>query len=334
SKLKSLHDLKIAGSYDLVNQDAARLRPLTKLERLELTGPHIDGGVGLYLAHLPSLRSVVLSNSRAQDIRYLSGLPQLSEVSLSLGRLTADSGAALASLKHLNILELSNIELEPLAFKNLSGTTLQVLKLAGEGLSEECLRSIETIQSLKTLDLMGCTGIRGSYLRGLDSLRSLENLLFDVSALNEESAKALSKVRSLRRLTIGSRQSDKVSINQPVCRSLLQCRSLRALNLGGSRIDSTLAETLSAMPKLQKIRLTNCQLDFGALSKIATSRTLRDLTIYVSTYNLEELPSLAGAKSLKSFYARGAEVNNSIYFRRLKQMRPDLILKDQTFVNQ
>jgi Leucine-rich repeat (LRR) protein len=181
---------------DFITDDAvAHMRGWSKLERLNLRGTRVTSKALPYLASLPALRDLDLSNTQIEDegFEHLQALPKLERLAIGGNRLT---GACLPLLKLIPTL----VELD------VSGIQRVDSGLWGLPLSEENLRRLGELKQLRRLSLARATlndrgidrpghpdALRKEF-RDLSALRSLGNLEWlDVTGLplTEGAASAL-----------------------------------------------------------------------------------------------------------------------------------------------
>jgi Leucine-rich repeat (LRR) protein len=231
SGLTELRLLYLAGSDRLTGEFLARLRGATHLESLEIHSPLFDEHFK-HLSALTSLRKLNLDGCAAftgSGLRHLAGLPRLETLSLSqCPALNNERLGALGSLRSLRELNLSGNktlsddglrtlgELPDLVSLQLQNCTalgdlpslagmssLQTLNLGATGISDDALRSLAGMHSLRLLSLYGNDTITDRGIAHLGELTSLQEIQLPTSSkLTDASLETLARLRNLQALSL------------------------------------------------------------------------------------------------------------------------------------
>ncbi|MCC6574149.1 MAG: hypothetical protein IT462_10175 [Planctomycetes bacterium] len=261
--LKDLEMLDVQDNYKLTDKSLEDVAALGSLRKLTLSGCSNVGEVvtGAPLARLGRLQDLDLSGTQAGGpdfLRQLAGLPSLRRLALN------DTNAADASMEvvadfasPLETLEVGgNIEITPGGIAAIARvSSLRSLSLRGlAGVNSSTIYALRPLVELVELDLTNCQNIDAQTLVELgdkqdlkilrlggcdvtdevaQSLARLQLVELDVTftRLTDEGVKALSGMKDLRRLGLGSC----VQLTAESMTHVAKLPALQSLDLEGSR---------------------------------------------------------------------------------------------------
>ena len=180
--------------------------------------------------------------------------PQLTSLDLSWNALTPSAFCSIASLSHLEVLNLKNcVDVDDEAVECLiSVPTLRVLNLSGTDVTDDGLMSLNELE-LEVLNLSRCDGVTDDGMFWLQHIRSLKRV--DISSCHAISSAGIEQLSNLPDLTHLYMQGMK-----PLgCSSLTKMKRLASVSLRdcGWVKDETL-EDLAQCKTLQSVCLRNC----------------------------------------------------------------------------
>ena len=162
------------------------------------------------------------------------------------------------SLSHIGLRELSifgmytNLEQDCMeAFSKL--TTLTVLNIGGNHISSCGLSKLTSLKKLQCLYMSNCFNVSIEMMKDVGNIgTSLLELDLSGCAIDDECLIAISKITSLRKLSLGNR------INRSsVGLSYLTGTSITELSIGGLSLDEECIKNIFGIPSLNVLKLNN-----------------------------------------------------------------------------
>ena len=182
---------------------------LTGLRQLRLNHTLIDNDVCQKLASLTSLEVLALADTQVTDvgIAALSGLQNLKYLELTRCRISENGFHAIGNLPSLKTILIDSTALNDRSLDLLcNASTLTELTLSRNNISDFGLAALKKLEPLEYLEI-GNTSISGEGLSKLIKGGGLKNLRYlgvYACPITEKGAKAISTIKSLERLNIGS----------------------------------------------------------------------------------------------------------------------------------
>jgi hypothetical protein len=194
--------------------------------------------------------------------------------------------------------------------------------------SDENIKNLIHLKSLKTLDLRGTENITDEDLAYLSKLESLNSLLIISEFITEKGIGSLSKLKSLELLTIGGSNVNDTCMEKlaqfPVLRrlwiqhssitneglrlaELKNMKSLRALGLNYIPITGEGLAFLQEIPNLVELHIYGMKLGPAGFSSLAGMTSLEHLGFHIEVVN-NDLGSLPDLKNLKTLDVTADEV--------------------------
>jgi hypothetical protein len=170
----------------------------------------------------------------------LSGMTSLRTLSLAKTRITDRGMRSLASLTHLEYLDLSQTNIGDAGLEQIRGLTkLKSLSLEGTQVSDEGLACLAAMNHLTDLDLSH-TQVRGAGLKHLVAMEELNDLSLEGTDLDDAGLAQLPALPSLRELNLSSTRITSVGV-----RVLKGRQSINSLSICNTLVDDTAIEALS-----------------------------------------------------------------------------------------
>lgn len=307
-RLSGLRALELDQSR-ITDAGIAHLSGLKKLRRIGLEAFQVyrEGfGVGdeslELLAQLPELESIDLRLTKITDqgLKHLAGRPTLKVLSIS-GTKTSDAGVAM--LKQLPRLEYLRLgvydEGIPLTDEGLRHVgemeSLQDLDLSGTQITDTGLVHLRGLKQLKNLSLDE-TQVTPAGLAQLEPLQSLESLrAYLASHLDDESVKAVARMKSLRRLTTH------LDISDAGVEALATLPHLESMSLSGQKITDAAMVHVGRMKSLKSLELQAAPVSDAGLTELSQLKQLETLELSetrVTSRGIQHLGNLPGLKRL------------------------------------
>lgn len=261
---------------------------------------------------------VVSRSLQDEDLRFLSrqsGLESLSVVGYQL-RGTFVSG--LRGHRSLQMLRLDGAGLDESLIPGLRTLPrdLEGISLSGRGVTDETVRAISHLKSLRSLSLAE-TNVTGVAFRELQGLSLIWELNLRDSPVTDEGMRELKNFPQLSYLTLdGTRVSDE---GLPVVRQLPE---LRSLSLARTAITSQGFEGVSN-PLLTRLDLSRTQVTDDSLQAVVSLQNLRFL--YISSTKLTDacFDQLLQIPRLSLLDVGGTAITQE-KVREIRKLRPTL----------
>ncbi len=223
------------------------------------------------------------------------GRASIEKIDLEDTRVGAESLALLPRFPSLRVLNLSGAHIKDDDLGSLAAVgSLEKLNLAGCRVSDEGLLPLATLPRLRNLDLAG-TCIRGDALRSFSSLRELE---------------------------LGADPHLDGSL------SFLQTQThLTHVSIYGGALKPVAIENLSALPKLQELRVWDTGLDESALKPLRSHPHLRLLYLQGMKLTKASAPFIADIPHLEKLELGDVETHQEMP-QLLRRLRPSLKTPD------
>ncbi len=262
--------------YDVTNDMLNGLERLKSLRKLSLIESKIDDHACLALARIANLEVLNLERTRITDLAMQSlsvfpssnlhslvldetavtpaGIDFLSKLSnltaLHLNRCSLDDSALqpLGRLKDLTHLEIGSTEVRfDTEISDQSFSKLQHLNVNGSQITDDGLRRIAKLPSLRWLDLTRCRKF-GNRIEALTECGTLEVLYLNLSDVNDAAIPHLMKLKSLRTLSLNA-----THVTDSGVRQLKSMTGLKKLILSGTKVSHATVKDLQTI-------LPNCEI--------------------------------------------------------------------------
>jgi hypothetical protein len=214
------HVLFVAGPLLARRPDLMRKFRATDLSYLNLPSKSLWTGENFQeIGRLKALQGLDLANVtfRPEFFQYLNDLPNLTSLDISVNGISGDDLAKFAGLGRLTQLNADRLDnMSAVLLKLRGNNVLADLSLKGCGLTDDDLKDLATITSLKSLTIdFNTFTVKG--LRHLTALPHLEILRMEADAIGPESIGVLSKFKYLNHLrmqTVSWGESDKAALKK------------------------------------------------------------------------------------------------------------------------
>ena len=202
-----------------------------------------------------------------REVRILSDLPRLKEVSLSGTDVTTEGLEFVRSLNRLESLDLGSHPravggdgsgLEALRNKR----SLLKLQLVNVPRPKDGLVFLHGLTRLEYLNLYGME-LKDDDLRELASLRALQKLSLNGTPISNDGLIHLTGLPKLKELLLSCEQVDSKGLEH-----IRQIRSIQALDLYGTQVDDSAIDTLGRFHNLIKLRLAGTNVTSGGIEAI------------------------------------------------------------------
>ena len=181
--------------------------------------------------------------------------------------------------------------------------SLVAIDAAATAVTEEGLRGLSAIGSLRELDLSRCAGINPAAVEVLGGLRKLEVLrLAGSTGLDDAALAPLGKLPKLRVLDL----SDCTGLGDGAIKALRELDKLEELDLSGVPLSPLGTVHLVRMRGLKVLRLARAKLLDQSMLEIVALRELESLTVSGNPdFGYIGLQHLSGLRKLKTLVASG-----------------------------
>lgn len=285
----------------LGNDGLEQLGKFTKLTRVILDGTKVDSGSFDQLAKIVNLEYLDISRSTP----------------------SAEDFEKLKPLKRLKFLQLLKATLSAEGMKVLSEyPALEQIRCGQTRVGDEELQYLSELQTLKAIDLSDCNRVT---IVGLEALSHCPNLSFLKvwgNSINDESMAFVAKMKKLKVLGLNdSSVTDKgfktladldlkeihlfrTSIGDETLRVIAGMPNIVKLNLRDTRLSDQGIEYLTALKKLEKLDLSECNspgITDAAGESLAKFAGLKELNLWSTKFSdvgLKPVTSLKGLTSL------------------------------------
>ena len=273
-------DRVIIANNDLTLADAKAIGKLTSLEWIRMAGPSITDEYVEALSDLPNLKIVDISNSIITD--------------KSLEMLKTRTG--------IHTLELQrNLQLSDNAIKLFAEfPNLQTLKILYNGFSSASLYNLDSLKSVRILDLRGLP-VGDDTLMFLADLENLEEIRIRSISVSNEGLAELAKSPKLKTIELQD-----TSISPGSAESFKEMKSLRSLRIfRGSKFTAEAVEELGILTNLTTLELREVGCNNEALLALKPLTQLKivefsELTVDSATM-VEVLKSYPKLESIRIF---------------------------------
>lgn len=183
--------------------EADAIAQLRELNKQAISGGNAQPVVMQMDAQQKHVATIIVQHNLVETVPLLAKLHHVTEVYLADTDFDDEDVNALNGLPKLNSLILSNTKITDTGVKQLPGSQLHQLHLAGTSISPAAIDVIGRMKPLQVLNLSD-TSVQDN-LGPLANLEELEWLLLsgcDFSQINDQSIEGLVKIRNLGRLTV------------------------------------------------------------------------------------------------------------------------------------
>jgi Leucine-rich repeat (LRR) protein len=165
---------------------------------------------------------------------------------------------------------------------------VRTLDLARTNVTAVGLKELESMQSLRALDLSGMT-LTGEEFKAIRKIRNLQTLRMRRTKLSPLSIRELSSIRQLRTLVMTD-VTDKSVLE-------LDLPNLRTLVLGGKELTDVGLTRLGRIKDLQQLYLEHCEVTDIGMKELAGMSQLKNIHLYdmaVTDEGLKQIVKLPG----------------------------------------
>jgi Leucine-rich repeat (LRR) protein/thiol-disulfide isomerase/thioredoxin len=312
-----LHTLEL-GRTRVRDDQLAHIGRLTGLRVLDLEQTRVsDAGIA-HLAALKKLRRIDLEAFGVNRegfgvgdaaLAVLATLPELETIDLRLTKITDAGLKHLASLRSLKALQIPGTQVTDAGVAYLKQLPhLEHLRLGvydeGIRLTDDGLRDVGQITTLKSLDLSG-TMITNAGLAHLHGLKHLEDLSLDETQITQEGLSQLEPLQSLRAL--------RCYLNRPLdddgADAVSRLKSLRRLTTFLELTDKGVA-ALAALPHLESFDLRGEGVTDAALEHVGRMTSLKELDLHDCPITDAGLAKLAALENLEALGLSDTQVTS------------------------
>lgn len=147
----------------------AYLGAFPNLQSLSIGGPRISADALMAIGKSPSLKSIDLTNSAANDqvVSELSRIPHLQTLKLDGTQLTGGAAVGLGSMQELTDLSLIGTSVDDQVVASLTTLPLRSLDLSKTAITDASLASIQKIETLESLIVSFCR-VTGAGFKGFN----------------------------------------------------------------------------------------------------------------------------------------------------------------------
>ncbi|MEX0613532.1 MAG: protein kinase, partial [Pirellulales bacterium] len=296
------------------------------LTQIWLNDTHVDGSGLQHIARSgPYLIS--LDNTRLTDanLRYLSALPQLHDLSIA-GTSIGDQGVQhVAGLARLWSLDLSRTSVSDAGLVHLKDkSSLQTLRLNNTQITDATLKHLAGLTGLRQLSLAG-NQVTDQHLDELARLSHLEQLELNETRVTDAGLAHVGRLAQLRELNAGLTQItgsglaylagcsslETLALMSPIetgltasgLTQLARLTQLRDLHLIGPVVTDRELACVDGMLKLQRLNLLHTSIDGTGLSHLKDARELRFLHVGHTALTDEGLGQLRALPALTELHA-------------------------------
>ncbi len=295
------------------DEDVARLRGMTELQRLALRKTAVTDAGLIYLKDFPELQGLSIASPFITDagIAHLEGLTSLEVLAIEGRQFGNASLAYLRGMKNLERLWITDARIDAAGFKCLEGLTkiqslrlssrtadgsvlrhiknwvgLTELQLNGVNLDDEDLKHIEHLTELTVLDLSS-TKLKGPGLACLRNMAKLEELDLYFVRVADESLAHLSHLESLRILRLCHS-----GITDAGLENLKKLTNLEELDLAWTEVTGAGLVHLQQMGGLKRLILRGTKTGDGDLQMLKGMTQLEKLDLRETAVTAEAIDGL------------------------------------------
>lgn len=252
-----------------------------------------------------------------QDFAYISQLPDVQKMTLSLTQVTDVGLRSIERLEELTWLDMSEGQFTDDALRSVGSLhALESLNLSGNRMDGSGLRFLSKLRRLKTLDLTN-TDLTDDAMQHLANLPSLEFLLLDRTAIRGPGLRHLAGLHRLKKLSMSETRltSDALS-DLPPLPALEEC------NVNTTDVASGLW-VFEEMPALRLLDLGGTDINDNSLADLSNVVWLESLVLHDTDVGDEGIRHLAGMTSLTYLYLSGTRVNGAAirYLKNCSQLQ-------------
>ena len=257
-QIGEIDELVLAGSA-VTDQGAAELPKFTGLKTLHLSGSRVSGKSLEYAAELPSLDALGVNGISMEDgdLQALQANPSITELSLAGTSIGDGVFETLATLEHLQVLDVSgNDQVLGRTFTELVKQRqfgeLRIIRADGSGFGYYGLLELGALRNLEHLSVVN-SFVSDEALTGLRTSKSLKTLHLHNNKITSAGLQHLRRLTQLEELTLGGNRA----IGDDGLKSLRSLKQLRILSLGGTTC------TEAAVRELKERHLKSTLVRFG-----------------------------------------------------------------------
>jgi Leucine-rich repeat (LRR) protein len=168
-------------------------------------------------------------------------------------------------------------------------SSCESLDLSSTSVSDEDLKSLEKLPTLKALDLQG-TWVTDKGIKSLEKLTALKSLSLNGTRVTNEGIKSLEKLQAISALDLGFNE-----ISDDVFKSLERLPSLTTLSLAGTKITEKGIKQLERFTSLKSLHLFHLPITSDGMRSLEKLSNLAILELSIRLIPEEEIKSLEKA---------------------------------------
>ncbi len=238
------------------------------------------------------------------DMKYVTAFPELRSLALHYSRVRRDGLETVATLKHLEELNLGNYpgiirdrDLRPLA----DSKSLRSLSLLNAKITDLSMVQFAAMPSLRSLSL-GSTQITDAGLKLLKQHQGIESLALSGTKITDRGLEHLAAMKSLKRLRV-----DFTSITDEGLKTL-SALSLVSLDLRGYKVSEIGLMHVAAYKELQMLNLQDTSATNAVAEKLSGLKDLREITLQGTDVTDAGLLHLANCPKLQEVSIAGTKI--------------------------
>lgn len=235
-----------------------------------------------------------------EQIKLVTGFDRLTSLSLENSVVTDEGLAAVKEIPTLTTLnlrkcaKLTDAGLEHVA--ELPKLQRLILLYNKDGLTNECMKSIAKIESLRALDIRGCVQIKDDGLLAMAPLKNLVDFKHRGFNVNNEGLAVFKELPQVRVLMM----QDAANVDDGGMEHLAGLNSLTSLDMTGTSVEDPGFAALSGK-KIQDLRLRNTLVEGTGLDQLeAAYESLTYLDLNESFANNDGMAKVAAFKNLET----------------------------------
>ena len=291
-----------------------------EITRLQLVGDNERLSLSA-IGKLKLLNTLEIYEFHDFNLRDLKDLPALTSLTINGGSAGDTECAAVAELRFLRSLDLSNIMITDKSLAQIIEMNwLDELYLEGVDCSSEGIRSLSAMSQLEKVDL-SWTEFNGTDIEHLP--RNLITLVAKGCDINDED---ISKLGNLKRLT--ALDITETEISDAGLARLADLKNLEELSVSGQLVSASSLKALSKLPKLSFLVLDELDVTQECLDEIVKMPILESLSLDNSTLDDKQLLQLAKIETLRALYIVQSDVTD-VGLERFLEALPECEVYDE-----
>ena len=244
------------------------------------------------------------NNANDENLRLIAQLPEVEQVMIYKGKISANGLAALAALPKLRYLQMYATDVPAAAFAVLPKLTqLKSLSLSNYDVTDEILSYAGQIKGLKSFDQTQSAMTPAGFLKFLNSVESLEQLTLFGDYVDDACMKQIGQMKELKRFWTNSKLITSAGWVHLAGLAKMEDLFLSETNFGD---DDTRA--LEGMKDLKNLGLNKTKITDAGMPSLAGLTKLHDLGLEGTRATDKGMAALGGMTELDNLYVEMTEV--------------------------